>query len=119
MNVDSYYVPKDNFYSNEAQAPLKDKIEQFGEKWIKPRESCLLLTLQSLIFTIHWLVIALFNSTLAICNMLKDQQFNDKSVKAWKGFGMMLAVSGSSFIGIFSPTASEKINQIIQKNFFN
>jgi hypothetical protein len=120
MNATSvpYEVSFPNVRNRNVKSSMKNQIEQFGQDYIVPREQFLCETLKTLVNAVHMFVIALFNSSFALYEGCKNDEFNDKSIQAWKETGETLLKSGILFIGIISPVASEGFDSYIAKTFF-
>ncbi|HEY4831278.1 MAG TPA: hypothetical protein VIH61_01785 [Waddliaceae bacterium] len=100
----------------QQREPFSEKVEQFGREWVCTRELFLHSTLDSLIASVHYFVVALIGSGFALFEGdTKDSSLKDKAIKAWEDTRTCLRYTGQSIIGVLAPSVAINVDRFFSK----
>lgn len=91
-------------------------VENFGKKWVYPRENFIEGTFGCLVDTIHNFIVALIKTAFAgISGSFEDEELNAKTIRAWKDTGFCARMTLTSAVGIIAPSLAKGINNKIEE----
>ena len=102
-----------------TNSSIQHMVEEFGRKWVVPREGFLCTAVLCIIATVHTFVMALFETGFALVEGKgKNFTLNNKAIEDWKNTGKCILLTLESFVGFFSPEVAIKVHRFIEEKMF-